>query len=235
MYKEHPAFHSHKSTKKPIWRYMDFWKFLNLLETNSLYFSNSGNLGDNNEGRIPSFVFKKMIEQDEIRGNKRNEELNGFLENTLRKTTLISSWSYAERESFAMWKMYAKDKTGIAIETDYNSLKDCFKNTSRSIYIGEINYINENNYFFSLDNMFYPFLTKLDFYDFENELRCISIAKDDEPAESELIKVDLKTLIKRIHISPNSKPEFKKLIELLKTEYKLEFKICYSKVNDSWL
>lgn len=235
MYKEHPVFHSYKSTNKPIWRYMDFWKFLNLLATKSLYFSTSDNLGDNNEGRIPSFVLSKMVEQDKIRGNKRNEELNGFLESNLRKTTLISSWTYAERESFAMWKMYAKDKTGIAIETDFNSLKDSFIKTSRSIYIGEINYINEDNYFFTLENMFYPFLTKLDFYQFENELRCMSITKDDEIAESKLIEIDLRILIKKVHISPNSKPEFKTLIELLKKEYELGFEICYSKVNDSWL
>jgi len=214
---------------------MDFWKLLNLLETKALYFSNSDNLGDNNEGRIPQFIVKKMIEEDKERGNKNNEALNGFLENTLRKSHLISSWSYAERESFAMWKMYAKDKTGIAIETDLNSLKESFNKTSRLIYIGEINYINEDNYHFSTSNMFYPFVTKLDFYKFENELRCITITKDDEIAESKLVDVDLNILIKKIHISPNSKPEFRKLIELLKKEYKLEFEICYSKVSDSWL
>lgn len=214
---------------------MDFWKFLNLLETRALYFSNSDNLGDNNEGRVPQFVLKKMLEQDKERGNIDNEELNALLENTLRKTNLISSWGYAERESFAMWKIYAKDKTGIAIETDLSSLKESFRNTSRNIYIGEINYINEKDYWFSLSNMFYPFVTKLDFYQFENELRCMTVTNDDEDAESKLVEVDIDVLIKKIHISPNSKPEFRKLIELLKNEHKLGFEICYSKVSDNWL
>ena len=235
MYTEHPVLQTKQSFDKPIWRYMDFWKFLNLLETKSLYFSNSDNLGDNHEGRIPDFILKEMFELDIQNGNSDNKELNDFLERSLRKTHLISSWSYAKRESFAMWKMYAKDKMGIAIETDLESLKKAFEKTSSDIYIGDINYINEENYFFSTKNMFYPFITKLDFYKFENEIRCITIIQDHELSKSKLIEVDLNLLIKRIHISPNSKPEFRKLLEILKKEYKLNFEISYSKINDSWL
>lgn len=235
MHIEHYVFQTKNSSDKPIWRYLDFWKFLNLLETKSLFFSNSSNLGDNNEGRIPSFILQKMLEADKQKGNKMNEELNNFLENSLRKTHLISSWCFAEGESFAMWKMYSKDKMGIAIETDLNSLKKAFKNTQRNIYIGEVTYINENNYSFSTGNMFYPFITKLDFYSFENEIRCITVTKEGEVAENKLVGVDLNILIKKIHISPNSKPEFRNLISLLKKEYRLDFEICYSKVSDSWL
>jgi len=231
----HPVFQTKNSSDKPIWRYMDFWKFLNLLETKSIFFSNTSNLGDNNEGRIPSFVLKRMLELDKQKGNKINEELNKYLENSLRKTHLISSWSFAERESFAMWKMYAKDKMGIAIETDLNSLKKAFKNTKRKVYIGEVQYINEHKYSFSTNNLFYPFVTKLDFYKFENELRCLTVTEENEVVENKLVEVDLDILIKKIHISPNSKPEFVNLMNLLKREYRLNFEICYSKVNDSWL
>lgn len=235
MYKEHYIFQTKNSIDKPIWRYMDFWKFLNLLETKSLYFSNSDNLGDNNEGRIPHFIYVRMLEEDKKNGNNQNQTLNSFLERELRKSHLISSWCFAERESFAMWKMYAKDKTGIAIETNLVLLKESFKNTSRDIYIGEVNYINEENYYFTTSNMFYPFITKLDFYRFENEIRCITVTDSTEIAESKLVEVDLRSLIKKIHISPNSKPEFRNLIELLKEKNGLEFELCYSKISDSWL
>ena len=132
-----------------------------------------------------------------------------------------------------MWKMYAKDKMGIAIETDLEALKNSFAVTDRIIYIGEINYINENNYYFDIGNMFYPFVTKLDFYHFENEIRCIIVTRENEEPNNKLVEVDLNILIKKIHISPNSKPEFNKLIDILKKEYKLDFEVLYSKVNDS--
>lgn len=235
MYKFHPTFRIEKSLGKPIWRYMDFWKFLNLIETKSLWFSNAIGLGDNHEGRIPHFVLSQMLEQDKQRDNTLNEELNNYLEKNLRAETLISSWRYAERESFAMWKMYSKDRTGIAIKTDFDSLKDAFNKTERDIYIGEILYIDEDNYYFTTSNMYFPFLTKLDYYSFENEIRCITSCKVDEDKCSKLIEVDTNILIKEVYISPNTKPEFSKLLEILKREYSLNFEIKFSEVNDSWL
>lgn len=235
MYVSHPVFIESNCSNLPIWRYLDFWKFLNLLELKSLYFSNSENLGDNYEGRIPSFVLAKIEAAEAKSENNISKHTLNYLENIARNTFLISSWSYAERESFAMWKMYSKDKSGIAIETDLSCLKQSFKNTSKSIYIGEINYIHEKKYYFDLSNLFYPFVTKLDYYSFENEIRCITVNEDYEKNKDNLVDVDLNILIKKIHISPNSKPEFLKLIELLKKEYKLNLEICYSKINDNWL
>lgn len=232
---DHPTFKLQESIGKPIWKYMDFWKFLNLLETSSLYFSNAENLGDNYEGRIPKIVYEMMLEQDRKRGNKTNENINNFLETKLRKETLISSWTYMDKESFAMWKMYAKDKMGIAIKTDLESLKNCFSKTDRTIYIGEVDYFDKERFNYPTYNLYYPFLVKLEYYSSEKELRCITSCKREEKMESKLVLVDLNKLIKTIYISPNSKPEFKKMLNLLKNEYKLDFEIKFSEVNDSWL
>lgn len=235
MYEEHPTFQQTKSINKPIWKYMDFWKFLNLLETRALYFSSSQYLGDNFEGRIPKAILKLMLENDKKLGTANNERLNGFLENVIRKETLISSWTFHENESFAMWKMYAKDKMGIAIQTDLNSLKNSFSKTNRRIYIGEVQYFNEKDLHYDTSNLYYPFLVKLKYYSFEQEIRCITSCLEEETKESKLILVDLKELMKTIYISPNAKPEFKKMLILLRKEYNLNFEIEFSKVNDSWL
>jgi hypothetical protein len=235
MYEEHPTFELNKSINKPIWKYMDFWKFLNLLDTSCLYFSESENLGDNFEGRIPKAVLKLMLEEDERLDRNSNKELNGFIENTLRKETLISSWTYHQKESFAMWKMYAKNKMGLAIKTNLDSLKNSFKQSDRSIYIGEVRYFDESKFRYNTSNLYYPFLVKLEYYSFEEEIRCITSCREEEPKEGKLVEVDLNELIRIIYISPNSKPEFKKMLELLRREYNLNFKIEFSEVNDSWL
>jgi hypothetical protein len=232
---DHSTFKLKESIGKPIWRYMDFWKFLNLLETSSLYFPNAENLGDNYEGRIPKVVYEMMLALDHQKGNTDNEDLNNYLERNLRKETLISSWTYNENESFAMWKMYAKDKMGIAIKTDLESLKNSFNKTERIIYIGEVNYFNKESFHYPTHNLYYPFLVKLEYYSSEKELRCITSCEHNEKKESKLVEIDLNELIKVIYISPNSKPEFKKMLNLLKVEYKLNFEIKLSEVNDSWL
>ena len=232
MYEEYPEIYKiNKSIGKPIWRYMDFWKFLNLLETSSLYFSNAENLGDNYEGRIPKVVFDMMLKKDA----KYYSWINKNVENHVRKETLISSWSYNEKESFALWKMYAKDKMGIALKTDFKSLIKSFDKTERIINIGEIIYFNSENFDYSFIDINYVLQNKLEYYCFENEIRCVTICKPDEEIGNKLVEVDLNELIQTIYISPIAKPEHKKLIELLRKEYNLNFNIEFSEVNDSWL
>ncbi|MFK5880407.1 MAG: hypothetical protein QM478_13035 [Flavobacteriaceae bacterium] len=233
--KDHPVFIIKESLHNPIWKYMDFWKFLNLLETGCLYFSTADSLGDNYEGRIPKVVYEMMVTEDLKKGNTNNQDTNDYLEAHLRKETLISSWTYGEKESFAMWKMYAKDKMGIAIKTDFLSLASCFSQTDRDIYIGEVSYFDKENFRYPTNNLYYPFLVKLEYYSSENELRCITSCSQEEEHESKLIEVNLNELIKSIYISPNSKPEFKRMLLLLKEKYNLDFEINLSEVNDSWL
>lgn len=213
---------------------MDFWKFLNLLETSCLYFCRADLLGDQFEGTIPNPVLKLMIEEDRKKETNKNQLWISMVNNQ-RDSILISSWTYSKNESFAMWKMYAKDKMGVAIKTDLNSLKAAFEKTNVDIFIGEVNYFNPDQFDYQLSNLFKPFLDKLQYYEFEKEIRCITACAEGEDKTSKLINVDLNKLIKSIVISPSSKPEFIRLMNLLKQEYRLTFEIELSEVNDSWL
>ena len=65
---------------------------------------------------------------------------------------------------------------------DWNPPNQNFDNEKRKIFI-----FNKN--------MFYPFITKLDYYKFENELRCIITAYDEDISASKLVDVDLKVQI----------------------------------------
>ncbi|MDR6969189.1 hypothetical protein J2X31_003216 [Flavobacterium arsenatis] len=120
MYREHPNFFIDKTKNLPLWRYMEFWKFLDLLESSELHFSVVSKLGDQHEGKIPEKIFKLMIEQDEKKGRKNNfaQNYKDYLEKSLREKVLINSWIASEKESFAMWKMYAQEKLGIAVKTN---------------------------------------------------------------------------------------------------------------------
>jgi hypothetical protein len=61
MYHEHNhEFIVEKTKNIPYWRYMDFWKFLNLINTSKLFFPNIEMLGDQNEGKIPEKIFNMM-------------------------------------------------------------------------------------------------------------------------------------------------------------------------------
>jgi hypothetical protein len=237
MNKEHPEFRIERTKDKPLWRYIEFWKFLDLLETSELYFPAVSHLGDQHEGRIPEKVYKMMLDYDERMGRKNDfaQNYKGFVENNLRENTLVSSWNATENESFAMWKMYAKEKLGIAIKTNIEGLQNCFNKTERNIYIGEVNYYNDNAPKYETGNMYYSLMVKHHYYEFESEVRCIT-SLNKKKGHTHRIEVDLNELIKEIYISPfASKTGLISIIEFLKEKYGLNFKINISGVNDTWI
>jgi len=207
MHKEHPEFVIEKTRNLPYWRYMDLWKFLDLLNTSQLFFPNVEMLGDQHEGKIPEKIYRLMLDEERQNGATNNaaSNLKWFIEKRLRPKTLICSWIANEKESFAMWKMYSKDKLGVAIKTNYDRLKDSFNQTNENIYIGEVRYYDDNKPAYKIGNTFYTFLVKHNYYDFESEVRCITEIKTEEMGETfKKIKVELNTLIEDVYISPFS-------------------------------
>lgn len=238
MHVNHPEFMIDKTKDIPLWRYMDFWKFLKLVSSSQLFFPNTEMLGDQHEGKIPEKVFQLMVKEEEKEGRTNNFAKNykGFLENTLRSKTLICSWIASNKESFAMWKMYAKEKLGIAIKTNNDRLKKSFNKTEENIYIGEVTYYDNSKPRYKLGNTFYSFLVKHNYYEFESEVRCITeLGKDDKDVFKN-IDVDLNILIDEIYISPFAEETgFREILDYLKSKHNLNFKIQTSGVNDKWL
>lgn len=238
MYTEHPEFIIEKTKDLPLWRYMDLWKFLKLINTSEIFFPNVEMMGDQHEGKIPQKVYEWMLQEDEKLGRKNNfaQNYKGFIENRLRKKTLILSWNANQNESFALWKMYAKEKLGIAIKTNFERLKKSFKNADENIYIGEVRYYDNNKPAYKIGNTFYTFLTKNNYYEFEAEVRCITEISNDETTTTKNVKVDLNELIEEVYISPFAeKTGLTEIIEFLKEKYNLNFKISISGVNDTWI
>lgn len=132
--------------------------------------------------------------------------------------------------------MYAKEKLGIAIKTNFDRLKNSVKDAEENIYIGEVRYYDDNKPTYKTGNTFYTFMTKNNYYEFESEVRCITEIGNDDPATSKNIKVDLDELIEEVYISPFAeKSGLLEIIEFLKEKNNLSFKICISGVNDTWI
>ena len=238
MYTEHPEFKIEKNKDLPLWRYMDFWKFLKLINNSALFFPNIEMMGDQHEGKIPQKVYEWMLEGDEKLGRKNNSAQNykGFIENGLRKKTLILSWNANKSEFFAFWKMYAKAKLGIAIKTNTERLKKSFNDAPENIYIGEVRYYDDDNPEYRIGNTFYTFLTKNKYYEFESEVRCITEISNEDDGTTKNIKVNLNELIEEGYISPFAEQSgLLEIINCLKDKNNLNFKICISGVNDTWI
>jgi len=238
MYQEHDDLSLERAATYPLWRYMDLWKFLKLINRSKLFFSNLEKFGDQNEGKVPKQFYKWMVEQDKLNG--RNDDFPKYYKEYMDKHTsnkaLANSWSAIEIESFALWKMYAKDKLGIAIKTDIYRLINSFKRSTETIFIGDVNYFDLRKRNYKLGSQISNFVNKNKFYEFEKEVRCLILLDNDENVSSKSVEVDLNVLIKEVYLSPFAvETGLLEVIEFLRDKHNLNFTINKSNINDTWL
>jgi len=235
MYKNHSRLSLEYPDSTKIWRYMDFTKFVNLLDTESLFFCRVDRLEDKWEGTFP----KKMINKFSL--NKKNIKsadgnVYSWCEWQIKKEArshLINCWHVNEHESDAMWKLYSSNRQSIAIQSTIGRLKGCFK-TKENIYIGQVEYVDYNNYEPSNRilnigeaNTLKTFLLKRKGFEHEKEIRAITnIAYNKHKQEKGiLVNIDLSELIETIVISSISEDWFFNLTSNIIKKYSYKFSV----------
>jgi len=165
------------------------------------------------------------------------EGLRQFREN-LRFQTFLNCWHMNEFESDAMWKIYAKDNTGIAIQSTYKNLVDVLK-MNKEIYIGAVKYIDFELEFIPENNLFYPFVHKQKSFQHESELRAFfqqSSPREKEPSKTKPlgihIPINLEKLIEKIYVAPTSPEWFYDLIKSITKRHHVNKEIAFSKLKD---
>jgi hypothetical protein len=207
-----------------IWRYMDFSKFMYLLETRKLFFPVVSSLPDKWEGhlteinrnfdnnRFINYYTPLDITVEEISQMRKNTQ-NTFLK--LRDFTFVSCWNLSEFESFPLWQAYSNNKEGIALCSTINALKSSI-NYNNNFFIGLVNYLEHDKSFIGEDNAFSPFIWKRKEFESEQELRVIIQDEYREDIVSGIsVDIDLYKLIKNIIISPESSYWFVDLVKLI--------------------
>ncbi len=216
-----------QNTNIKIWRYMDFTKYISILETKSLYFPLISELNDPFEGsfskgnkRLRPLLYKHF---------KPNLDI-GTLIKKLRSWVAVSCWHMSEHESAAMWNLYSKSEEAICIQSTYGELRNAL---GVDIEIGTVQYIDYDNDWIPEDHPLLPFLYKRRSFEHESEIRAIinlasnvslNVEKitDNIPERGILKKVKLQNLIHKIYIAPNSAPWFYNLVKNISITYGLK-------------
>jgi len=220
-----------------IWRYLDLKKFISLLEEKALYFVSIKNLRrfDKFEGTVPEgakrMAFEKMGDSKLVEDGAN--DFKRFADNYY-----INCWHKNEFESAAMWKLYARDDEGIAIQSTTERLKvalpDSYKNCI--IHIDDVEYTNYEMTRVSpkLHNIIYG---KTKFYEYEKELRAYfsiyPLKSDPKGVESDCgyyVPVDLEVLIQKIYVSPFSDDWFIDLVRKILKRYNIDIEVFASKM-----
>ena len=174
------------SSDAKVWRYLDFPKFIALLESKSLFFCRADLFLDNYEGSFTksSIKFREDTWRENMPGIpeeafKHFTEVHSFQLQEERKNFYINCWHMNEHESAAMWELYGTRGQSIAIQSTYRTLRALMPvKQSQSgrpyeghVDIGLVQYLDYGKDPMPQLYSFDPFLRKRKSYAHENEVR----------------------------------------------------------------
>jgi hypothetical protein len=242
MYEEHPAFEKPKNEHAEIWRYMDFTKFVSLLDNSALYFTRADKLGDLFEGSMPrpNVEERPFFYTDTPLSTLKT--VSQFRVRLLRHT-VINCWHVSEHESEAMWRLYSNHNGGIAIRSTFSKLRDSLVDSSHRIHIGMVKYTDYRRDRIPESSSFHPFLHKRMSFRHERELRAIAqsfrykrsgaIDLRKPPYDNgAYIEVDLSMLLDRIYVAPATPKWLRELVESTAAKYDVRVEFVQSALGE---
>ncbi|EGQ9396001.1 TPA: hypothetical protein ACMDQA_003680 [Vibrio cholerae] len=216
-----------------IWRYLDFTKYVSLLESQSLFFARLDTMEDPFEGTYPKAYLENSIEHNLHRDARSREQL--------RRHVAINCWHENEYESAAMWKLYLKSDEGIVIQSTTKSLsKELFSNYPSGYLpgMGPVRYIN-----FELETpnigVLGATMLKRKSFEHEREYRAQLVKShsydeidgvEEIPIEGVSLPIEPDGLIHCVYVSPTSKTWFYELVKSISRKYGLTCEVKRSEL-----
>jgi len=170
-----------------LWRYIDLFQLINLIENEDIQFVRLDHFEDSLEAVTGEMIWDKAFGEIEKYNIKKDKS---------QKTQFASCWFLGDKESLAMWKLYS-GKDGVAIRFDAKELiqtvmrvaeNDSDENFS-SFYFGDIQY--KNLYQFCPEEKYeqrFNALKKDVSYNHESEFRFVCVTGDDIIKENIYLK-----------------------------------------------
>ena len=217
MYKPHPVCIPTGNSDAQLWRYMDFTKFLSLIDRQALFFTRVKHLRhfDSFEGSY------SKITLDHALPPAANPLLADF-----DSDIVVNSWHINDGESAAMWDLYLHDGPGLAIRSTFQRLADSFARCESDIRIGKVWYIDHLSEAMPPEllkdgfNGLAAYMCKRKSFDHEAELRCVAIVQEQPGSVGGFLEnggtyvpVDVDRLIEEVVVSPKAPKWFLSLVQ----------------------
>jgi len=233
---------------------MDLAKFIDLLQSERLFFATASHLGDPLEGSVPLRMSKEYIDQLIQKHGIENLQIWPDVANAtalkiagvmaeqrqmLCGHTYVSCWHMNEHESAAMWRVYSQSAESVCVQTRYSKLAAALPD---NIYLGAVRYIDYESDFFEPGNAFNPFVHKRMSFQHESEIRAVfqnhpavpaehTYFKDDLCPGGARIKVGIDDVIEAAFVNPASPSWFKNVVANIVAKYGAKFPVLQSKLN----
>lgn len=209
-----------------IWRYMDFYRFQELLDTNRLFFPTKSRYGDLLEGsfgddHVPVQVAaaQSVAALPDGMGPPINDEDDGLVWHRMKvqhpntqamnlvrrahETVGISCWTCREHEMVPLWSLYTKPESGVAIRSRLSAFRSAVSEAhALAIHVGHVRYVVRRPEGLT-GSPFKSLLYKSRWWEHEKEIRFMMPYESDKPNPAGCcVPVDVGALIDGIVISP---------------------------------
>lgn len=202
-----------------LWKYLDFAKFVSLLERRELHFARTDKLGDPFEGTYPKRSWTLA---------QRSGEGLAEIAKIYRSSILVDCWHQSDYESEAMWRLYADWRRGLAIQTTFLDMRESYIGPE-PISAGSVRYIDYETDQIDLFSHLQPYRTKRRSFKHEQEVRALSdlteiedgraISSGEEHAVGRYYRVDVNRLVNEVVVAPNAAPWFVDLVKAVTHQY----------------
>lgn len=231
----HPVFDALRvDDSQVIWRYLDFTKFLSLLDKTSLYFTRSDMFEDPYEGEVPASMRQAILEfaRQNINNKSPEDWLADFIQGmrNIKKVMYINCWHMNSDESAAMWRLYVSGKEGLAIKSTVGDLRRSMSGAPADVYFARVNYVDYRTCRWPMDNAYWHFVHKRKEFEHEREYRALMMwmrpgtepKSFTSPTEHGVeVPVDPNILVNSIHVSPEAPQWFVELVGSVVNRYGL--------------
>jgi hypothetical protein len=226
-----------------LWRYMNFTKYVAMLDSGGLYFARADKFADPFEGSL-SPINVKLREAIPI-SDSAQAELSANVSRTyreMRRWMYINCWHESDYESAAMWSQYAGQRGAIAIETTAKNLRE---QLPEDVLLSRVAYHDYDASAIPEGNLFFPFLHKRKSFEHEHEVRAIRWKVPPVPAETAInfgadnpeegvtVPVALASLIVFVHVSPSAPAWTLELVSNVTKRYGFSFPVTRSALDSA--
>jgi hypothetical protein len=199
-YEFHPALTT-PPNKTVLWRYMDFAKFLDLVESRTLWFTRIDKLEDPLEGTHTD------AELEEIRKHVDGTRAQALtkLFRYAKRELFVNCWRSGPAESLAMWDLYGKGSGIVAVKSAVGRLKQVVATCGEPVYISKVKYVDWGEAP-GLDNVLVACSRKDLSYQHESEVRVIIMGDfkkiGPKGRQGVHLTVDVQQLITEVMVGP---------------------------------
>jgi len=210
-----------------LWRYMDFARFVEMLESRTLWFVRLDQLGDPLEGTHTD------AELAGIRNHLLETQAKALIGcfRSARSEVYISCWRSGASESLAMWDLYGKGSGIVAVKSTVGRIRKAVAKYKEPVFISNVKYVDWNHAP-GLDNVLVACSRKDLSYQHESEVRVIiydpAANPDPEPRLGIGLPLDLESLITEVVVGPREQDWVVQLVEQVMKRYKLPQRVVAS-------